>query len=156
MDMLLILQLVGAALGLALIAITATGDGSPYRKWGAVALGVLLIASLYGADASLLGRPKPARLEPGEIDARMVAVHMVEGKAIYLWLLETPDSPPVSLVLPWDQKTARAAREAQREADGRGTGVRVRLGERQTASDDEPLFHAEPQPTLPPKAEEQG
>jgi hypothetical protein len=153
MENLLVLQLVSAALALALVAVAVMNGLGPARRWGALALGALLIATIYAAQANLLGYPKPARLEPGTIDRAVIAVHMVEGEAIYVWVPDEGGSRPISLSLPWDDRVARAAREARRQADGRGTGMRMRSASRMRMPDDEPLFYAAPQPALPPKRE---
>ncbi|MCH8111865.1 MAG: hypothetical protein IH905_07915 [Proteobacteria bacterium] len=129
---------------------------SPQRisvKVGALALSALLMASSYGGFLELMGRPKPASLEwiAQVEEATVVGVRMREGEAIYLWLeLETP-SEPRSYVIPWSQEEARQLRAAMQEAESNGGEVRMREPFSNRPQTDQPMFYAQPQPTLPAK-----
>jgi len=154
MELLLVLQLTGAVLTLVLITLAAVRLPRAVRAWSSVVVGGTLIAGLYATEANLLGHPKPARLESGVLEAEVLAIHMIEGQAIHVWLLEEASEEPLALSIPWDETTARAAQAAQRQAEDNGTRVGVRLGGRPISQDDEPVFYAEPQPAPPPKRSE--
>lgn len=103
--------------------------------------------------AGLLGRPKPARLEwlRAVPEAEVLASHIAEGEAIWLWLALPGRREPFALELPWDLRTARALVEARQRAEELGTGLLVRRPLRSSPDDREPMFHPLPQPPLPPK-----
>lgn len=137
-------------------ALTGITIWSPQRmmvKVGALALSALLMASSYGGFLELMGRPKPASLEwVSHVDeATVVGVRMREGEAIYLWLeLKTP-SEPRSYVIPWSDEEARELQAAMQEAESNGGEVRMRAPFSNRPATDEPMFYAQPQPSLPAK-----
>jgi len=151
MDLLFAFQIASAVLVLVLVGLTALRLPRAVRAWSALGVAVALIAVTYVAEARLLGHPRPSRLEFEALDARVLSVHMVEKKAIHVWVLTEAGMDPLSLSLPWDEKTAREMREAQKKGDKRGTGLRMRLAGRLGATEDEPVFYSPPPQAPPPK-----
>lgn len=103
--------------------------------------------------AGLLGRPQPARLEwlRAVPEAEVLASHIAEGGAIWLWLALPGRREPFPPELPRDLRTARALVEARQRAEELGTGLLVRRPLRPSPDDREPMFHPLPQPPLPPE-----
>ena len=154
MNDLLVLAATAAALAAVLVNI---GFWSPRKVWvkvTALAVAALFIPAAYTAMGELFGRPKPIALEwsrSGLPDAAVLAAEMREDVAIYLWLTFEGVAEPRSYVLPWDEKLARQLQEARREAQAKGTGVRVRQPFEEGLDEQRPKFYAAPQRVLPPK-----
>jgi hypothetical protein len=149
---LLYATLLAVAVGLAGLAIAAP------RRLALRLTGLGLAAAFaplaFLALVELLGRPKPWQLELGRGSAEaatVLASRLDEGRAIHLWLELDGVAEPRAYVLPWHEGAARALDEAQREAEQRGTPVRMRDPFMRSLDDREPFFHAAPQPPLPPK-----
>jgi len=143
---------IAATLGLCLIAVGAR-QGVALRAGGLV-LAVVIFLTGYAAFSELLGRVKPASLEWARRavpEATVLAHQMQENTAIYLWVLLDDESEPRSYVLPWDEDQARQLHEASTRAKSKGTRVRMRGPFNKRNSDKRRVFHAEPQPRLPPK-----
>lgn len=136
-------------------ALTSIAIWSPRRLWiktGAIGIVTLFLPTSYVALAELLSRPKPIHLEWRHDDlaeAAVLGVDLREGEAIYLWLKIQGVADPRSYVLAWDQYRAQQLYDAQREAESKGTEVRMR--QPFEPGEDEPLFYAKPQVALPPK-----
>ncbi len=154
MNDLLVLAAVAAALAAVLVNI---GFWSPRKVWvkvTALTVAAVFIPVAYTAMADLFGRPKPIALEwsrSGLPDASVLAAEMREDVAIYLWLTFEGVAEPRSYVLPWDEKLARELHEARREAQSKGTGLRVREPFEEGLDEQRPKFYAAPQRALPPK-----
>jgi len=143
---------IAATLGLCLIAVGAR-HGVVLRT-GGLLLAVIIFLTGYAAFAELLGRVKPASLEWARRavpEATVVAHQMRENTAIYLWIVLDDETEPRSYVLPWDEDQARQLHEASTSAKAKGTRVRMRGPFMKRQSDESRVFHAEPQPQLPPK-----
>ena len=123
-------------------------------KVSALVATALFIPTVYLSYADLLSRPKPASLEWWHRDASeatVVGSQLREGEAIFLWL-ELPEAPePRAYRLPWQQELAKQLYGAQREAESRGTEVKMRRPFDDNTDQLEPMFYAPPQPPLPPK-----
>lgn len=138
---------------LALLVLLIAGGGALWLRWAGLSVSAALMAGVYAAGTETLGRAKPARMamiERGAGQARLVAAHMIEGAAIYLWLILPDAAAPRAYVLPWSTDVAEHLRKAMAEAGKNGTQVRV------TDPFDGSLvpadqFSAPPPPTLPPK-----
>jgi hypothetical protein len=128
-----------------------------WQRAASAATFVVLVGVVYGGSVELLSRPKPWRLEwRGAEAAKVLGARLDEGQAIYVWL-ETPGTPePRAYVLPWSTEAAQQLQAAMREAEDRGTEVRMARpsGRRSDGSPDtaEPKFYAAPQPPLPDKS----
>ena len=152
-----------AAVGLPILALAALAGASASRPVRVAALGVagIGLGASYLAGADLMGRPKPARLEffqTSSEEARIVASHYVEGRAIWLWLILPGKEVPRAYELPWSRKAAEALRRAQAEAEANGTEARIRRPFRNSEADNEddsaPVFYAPPRPPMPKKTAE--
>ena len=144
--------IVAITAALAAIAIWSNRGAAP--KLAALVLAGLLMGGGYLGYVELLGNPKPASLEWFRNDvreARVIAARIREGKVIYLWLEIDGLAQPRAYVLPWSRKRALELQKAMREAKRRGNGVRMRRPFTTERRPDRPLFHAAPQPALPPK-----
>ena len=143
------------ALVAALAWIAARGAGSVAVRCGAVGLAAVVMLSSYAGFAELMSLPKPASLEwvKGDADsARVVASHLQENEAIYLWLVFDGDTQPRAYRLPWSMEMAKQLREAQREAGRRQSDVRMKrpFGSKREAQ--ESVFHVPPRTAPPPKS----
>ncbi len=138
---------------LALLAITTRQPG--WKKVAALAVFCGLIITGYTFVTDLLGRPKPVHLATivsTDNPVRVVSSHLVENKAIYLWILSAGKSEPTAYTLPWNLETAKKLRKANRQARARGTGVKMarrKKGGKQ--AEGEWVFQAAPVERLPPK-----
>ena len=127
---------------------------SPRRLWvkmGALATAAIFLPATYMSLSEMLSRPKPvgsewARRELAE--ATVISSQMVEGQAIFLWLSIEGIGEPRSYALPWDEKVARQLQGARRNAEARGTKVKMRNPFEPSSDERERVFYAAPQ--LPP------
>ncbi len=127
---------------------------SPRRLWvkmGALATAAIFLPAAYMSLSEMLSRPKPvgsewARRELAE--ATVIGSQMVEGQAIFLWLSIEGIGEPRSYALPWDEKVARQLQGARRNAEARGTNVKMRNPFEPSSDERERVFYAAPQ--LPP------
>ena len=123
-------------------------------KVSAVVATALFIPTVYLSYADLLSRPKPSSIEWWHRDAAEATVigsQLRENEAIFLWI-ELPEAgEPRAYKLPWQQELAKQLYGAQREAESRGTQVRMRRPFSDRTDQLEPMFYAPPQPPLPPK-----
>ena len=143
---------IAATLGLCLIAVGAR-QGIALRT-GGLLMAVIIFLTGYAAFVELLGRVKPASLEWARraVPAATVLAHQLrEDKAIYLWIVLDDETEPRSYVLPWNEDQARQLHEASTDAKRKGTRIRMRAPFKKRKRDDNRVFHAEPQPQLPPK-----
>lgn len=105
--------------------------------------------SLY-AWQDALGRPKPVRMEmmrsPG---AEVIGHRLVEGEAIYLWLLVPGEAAPIAYSLPWDTQLAVQLKGAVEE--GGEAGVVMSQPFERTSDRTEQVFHPPPPPAYPAK-----
>jgi hypothetical protein len=148
-----------AALAAVLAAISIWSHRKLWAKISAVLTTALFIPAIYLSYADLLSRPKPASLEWWNRDASeatVVGSKLREGEAIYVWIELAETDEPRAYRLPWQQELAKQLYGAQREAEAKGTKVRMRLPFKQRTEDREPVFYAQPQPPLPPKRADQG
>jgi len=130
---------------------------SPRRlrvKLAALAVTAVFLPAGYYGLTEMLSRPKPVDFEWARRNVReatVLASHMVEGKAIYLWL-GIPDSPtPRAYVLPWSEQAARQLHDAGRMAEQAGTQVQMRKPFENSLDRREQVFYAPPQPPAPDK-----
>lgn len=153
------LHAVTVLLAAALAAIAIRAPHPLAMRGAAVALAGLLMVAGYAGYAELLGRPKPADFEwaaRNVTEALVIASEMREDEAIYLWLRLDGEAEPRAYMLPWSEQAARQLQRARTEAEGRGTGVRIRGPFRTNLENGEKMFYAEPQPSLPPKMAQAG
>ena len=159
MTELFLLFAASTALAAVLAAISIWSHRRLLAKVAALFAMALFIPTVYLSYADLLSRPKPASLEWWHRDASeatVVGSQLREGEAIYLWI-ELPDTDePRAYRLPWIQELAKQLHGAQRDAQTRGTKVKMRLPFKDRTEDQEMLFYAQPQPPLPPKHAEHG
>lgn len=137
-----------ALVGLLVFALLPLGTGA--RR--ALAAGVFAVSAiaLFIGGTELLSRPKPIRAELLRIKAESAEVlmaYLVEGEAIYLWLLLPGETGPRAYALPWDKETARELHEAL-EKHGR---LMMRLPFQRSWEDRGTMFHPIPQPKYPDK-----
>lgn len=107
----------------------------------------------FSAFANLLGRPKPLAWDVlHSSDSQVLAGHIVENEAIYIWLLDPGSTTPRYLRLPWKQQDAQHLQDALNKGSSEGVGVMMGYPQESSLEDrDAPLFYALPQPKLPDK-----
>lgn len=148
----LFVVLLGLASSLAAISIW-----SPRPFWikvCAITVAALLLPTAYFSLVELLSRPKPIALEWAQRDlseAVVIGADLREGKSIYLWLKVDGLEEPRSYVLPWDQKLAEQLHGARREAEAKGTGVRVNRPFMSKQEKGHLVFYAAPRAAPAPK-----
>ena len=123
-------------------------------KGAALVTAVLFLPLAYVSLVVLLSKPKPVDLEwwlSDAAEAEVLASRLVENDAIYVWLQLPGLVEPRAYALPWDRASAEQLQHAQREAEGRQSGLKMRLPFEPSLDDNEPTFYAQPQPALPPK-----
>ncbi len=144
-----------AVASMTLLSLLVFRSPAPFaRKLAALAILAVFLPAMWAGTAELLGRPKPVGLEwwrDGGSSATLLGSRIEEGRAIYLWLLLDGEPEPRSYALPWSRSLAEALLQAERQAEANGTGVMVRRPFEPSLDDREPMFHALPQPALPPK-----
>lgn len=125
---LFVLVLVGIA-ALAWLAVS----GQPTRSAKAIAY-VSFVVSVTACGigfSALMGKPKPVEwtFQRNAMDfmaeAEVIAARLVENEAIYVWLDLVDDDEPSAYRLPWSEPMARSLHEARREAEQRGTQVKI-------------------------------
>ncbi len=155
MDALTSLFAAAVVLAAALAGLAIWAPRALRMKLAALGMIALLLPVAYLSLTELLGRAKPVRLEWSHTaiaDANVLAAHLREGEAIYLWLQADGTSAPRAYVLPWDLDVARQLYAAQQSAQARGAPVRMRrMGSSQPDGKAEPMFYAAPQPRPPSK-----
>jgi len=99
---------------------------------------------------TVYGRAIPSMLLLSLPAGEVIASYLVDGEAIYVWVQPEGDSEPLTIVLPWSEKTAEALTTAAAEGERNGTDISIEPG--QGGFDDrEPKFYAAPQVALPLK-----
>ena len=122
----------------------------------ALALAVLVLPAAYASFTELLSRPKPLHLEWAQralSEATVLSAMLHEGDHIYLWLALPDLEQPRAYALPWDEELAKQLHQAQQQAEGEGSKVRMRQPFDHRLDSDEPLFYAPAQAPPPAKAE---
>ena len=155
MDLLPYFYVVTVAIAASLAALAIWSQGSHTLKVSALVLAGMLMATGYIGYVELLGRPKAAEVEWAKEsleESSVIAARLREGKAIYLWIEAEGMEEPRAYALPWSMEHARNLHRAMQQAEANGTGVRLRTMLEAERATDEPLFYAEPQEALPPKA----
>ena len=143
-----------AALMMAVLAAIAIwSNRRVWLKSAAILIVALILPAAYLTLVDLLSRPKPVSLEWSSRDlkeATVIGAHLKEGESIFLWLGFEGVSEPRYYVLPWDEEMAKQLYGAQREADDKGTEVRVNRPFAPNV-ESEMMFYALPLPAPPPK-----
>lgn len=146
-----------AVAALMLAALAAISIWSNHRlllKSSAILIVALILPAAYLTILDLLSRPKPVSLEWASRDlseATVIGAHLKEGDRIFLWLRVEGVDEPRYYALPWDEQIAKQLYGAQREADAKGTELRVNRPFAHKKLDSEMMFYAAPQPAAPPK-----
>lgn len=134
-----------------LCATTLAGRGT--RRW-VLLLALVQVALFYVATADLLGRPKPVSVEfvAGRLDqSEVLAHHLRQDQAIFLWLRPEIGDDPISYQLPWSERTARELHEASRQAEERGGTVQLTMPVGDGTEGGEPSIGWTPPIAPPPK-----
>lgn len=146
-----------ALLGVCAVLLATISIWSRRRLWvkvTALAIAALFLPATYASLASLLSRPKPVQFEwrhDVKVDARVLAASVREDEHIYVWLQLAGVDEPRAYVLPWDEQLAKQLHGARKEAEARGTEVRMRRPFKRGPRDTDRMFYAAPQAALPPK-----
>ena len=154
MDSLMVLFTAVVIIAAALAGIAVWAPRAVPVKLAALALAASLMPVGHFALVDLLGKPKPQSLEwalgavPG---ATVLSAELRENEAIFLWLRFDSVPEPRAYALPWSMARARQLHEAMARARAEGGAVRMRGPFASARDPQEPMFHAEPQPPLPPK-----
>ncbi len=138
----------------ALAAICIWSRQRLWLKVSAIAIMAVFLPVSYMTVVDLLSRPKPISLEWGSRDlseATVLSAQLKEGERIFLWLRVDGIDEPRYYALPWDEQVAKQLYGAQREADEKGTEVRMTQPFATSYDEAETLFYALPQPARPPK-----
>lgn len=155
MDLQVVLVGLAALSGGGLVWLSATSATEPRARRGILVLAVGLVGLFYLATADLLGRPKPVEIEAFEgrlRDTEVLAHHLRQGEAIYLWVAGEEGAEPVAYRMPWIEKTARDLHAARQQAESEGTGsVRATLRAGDGTDGGEPTVGWVPPPADPPK-----
>ena len=123
-------------------------------KLAALIVSAAMMPAAYAGFSELLSKPKPVELEwmaRQVAEADVVAADMQEGEAIYLWLKYPGSKTPRAYVLPWSEQAARQLHGAQQKAEQEGSGVRMGKPFERSEDEDEPMFYAAPQQSMPYK-----
>ncbi len=123
-------------------------------KMGALATAAVFLPVAYMSLSEMLSRPKPVDGEWAHrelAEATVIGSQMVEGQAIYLWLGLEGVEEPRAYALPWDEKVARQLHGARRNAEARGTNVKMRNPFEPSSDERERVFYAAPQAPPPQK-----
>jgi hypothetical protein len=147
--------------GFAVVFVTLAHIGvwSPRKLWvKLLALGALaaFFPLGYTSLAELLGRPKPVSLEwihRHAPTANLLGASMREGEAIYVWIQLPEETEPRAYRLPWSRQLAQQLQGAQQQAEKNHSGVEMRAPFEDSQERRDPVFHARPQESLPPKPE---
>lgn len=145
---------VAALMFAALAAISIWSNHRLLLKAGAIVIVAMMLPSAYLTIVDLLSRPKPVSLEWSSRDlseATVISAQLKEGDRIFLWLRVEGVDEPRYYVLPWDEQLAKQLYGAQREADAKGTEVRMNRPFAQNNMQEEMMFYALPQRAAPPK-----
>lgn len=115
-----------------------------------------LVCRVAVLGAAVLGHSKPIRLElrPQRLaEAEILAAHLVEGRAIHLWLLPAGSDSPRAFVLRWDRDRAERVLEGLHAARAGAGRAELALSPAQgdAAEPGELVVHVAPPPPLPPK-----
>ena len=148
-----------AALASVLAVISVWSHRKLWTKISAIVATALFIPTIYFSYADLLSRPKPTDLEWWNRDAgeaTVISAKLREGEAIYLWIEMPASDEPRAYRLPWAQELAKQLYGAQREAETRGTKVKMRLPFKEQKDNQHAVFYALPQPPLPTKSADSG
>ena len=122
-----------------------------------VAVFALFVPIVFLAFTHLLSRAKPIDLtffETATEVAMVKGAHFIDGKGIYLWLMVPWADEPRYYIMPWGQETAEELQDALREAEENQSGVEMLLPFEDPLDRRENMFHALPQPAMPPKIPE--
>ncbi len=149
-----VLYLVVVLLAVALVFITVWSRKGDVMKWFAVTASAVLVSTLFYGYGDLLGKPKPVSLEflrssPEAVVLRSV---MMEGEAIYFYLLLPNERKPFSLSIPWSVELAKQLMEAQGSM-GEEDNLIMRNPFQHSMDTRKPKFYSIPQPKLPLKKE---
>jgi hypothetical protein len=96
--------------------------------WFSVALYLCAIIALACAIVLAMGQPRPRwTFVQAPHDATLLAAHLQEPVAIYLWLLPDGVSTPVAVKLPWSESAAMQQQTAAQAAHQAHGQVRLRF-----------------------------
>jgi len=125
---------------------------SPRAVWVktlSVVLVALFIPVAYMALSELMSRPKPTSIEWAMRHvpkATVLGEQIVEGEAVYLWLVIDGVDQPRSYSLPWNDNLAKQLHSARKQAEAQGTEVTMQKPFDGSILDTEELvFHPNPQ-----------
>ena len=125
------------------------------RKWQRITSVVtffLLAGVVYAGSVSLMGAPKPMKLEwSAPKNATVLAARMREGEAIYIWLQAPEADAPRAYALPWNMQMAQQLQNALQESETKGNPVKMALASPDGGENGIPKFYAQPQRALPDK-----
>jgi hypothetical protein len=146
-----------AAAALMVAALAAISIWSQHRlllKSTAILIVAMILPAAYVTILDLLSRPKPVSLEWAARDlkeATVISAHLKEDDRIFLWLRVEGLDEPRYYVLPWDEQIAKQLYGAQRDAETKGTEVRMNRPFARLKVESEMMFYAAPQRAAPPK-----
>lgn len=154
MDLHVVLVGVAALVSAGLVWLTATTATGPVVRRSVLLLAAVQIGLFYLATADLLGRAKPVPVEVFEgrlTDAEVLAHHLRQDEAIFLWMRPTEAGDPIAYRLPWLERTARELHEAGQKKESDGGSVRFRIRGEDGTEGGEPSVGWAPPPASPPK-----
>jgi hypothetical protein len=107
---------------------------------------VAICATAWLATVQVKGTPK--YVEQVE-ESTVISFVLSEGKAIFLWL-DVGSDMPLYVAIPWSREKAEQLIQAQTEAEGNGTVVKVRKSDQTEV--EEMMFYPAPVEALPEKS----
>ena len=127
------------------------------RSWAVIGSFCAVIALTFGSYMMILSHPAPmtmGRLLDPVDKYTVIGAHFVEDRGVYMLLLsEGENMEPEYFHMPWNRKMVEQLQKAMREADVNETSVEMVWPKEGSIDPREPMFHALPQPAMPPKQE---
>lgn len=155
MDLHVVLMGLAALAAAGLVWLTSTTAAGRKARRTILLLAVTQIGVFYLATSDLLGRPKPTTVEAfkGRLtEAEVLAHHLIQDEAIYLWVRPEESDGPIAYRMPWVEQTARELHEASRKAEADGGSVRFTMRGDDGTEGGEPSVGWTPPAAPPPKA----
>jgi len=106
---------------LTLCLVAAWSRRNKWFRWGFVLLSVAVLLGSYPTVTSLLSRPKPVSEEwfyKNAKKALVVGMHVVDGQALYLYLVLPGLTEPRSYKFPWNDETRKLTKELMERMEG--------------------------------------
>lgn len=140
---------------IALVAMAVLLVMSPWKQRYVLALACLAgaVPAAFFAVTEGLSRPLPVEWTILSGETEVLEAAFDRGETIFLWTRQV-GKPPRYYTIEWDEELAEQLQDAMKEAEENGTSVMMGWPEEPSMELRDPMFHALPQPALPPKRAE--